>query len=194
MTHLKLEPYKCSGCRKTYRSFRGINRHQNRKTSRCKFCEIDFICKSLLKIHMKDQHGNMFECNLCTKSYDSSMKLSTHMHQHKMKLMRHQCESCEKSYIHKHSLKTHQTNERHGKMGSLEIETFNCDLCSKSYRSKTNFLSHQRGAHASKDLLTCRECNRSFLSRSGAILHYEYYHKNAENSYECDCCNKKNQV
>ena len=73
----------------------------------CEICEKVFNTRDKLQKHFNYNHNNtenVFNCNICTKSYETRGNLSYHM---KNVHGCHKCESCGKSFFEAGYLKFH---------------------------------------------------------------------------------------
>ena len=79
----------------------------------CEICEKVFNSKKKLKNHFSlvhDNRGKLFNCNICTKSFEIQSKLTFQIKKFHERGKAHKCGPCGKSFSRAGNLKNHITN------------------------------------------------------------------------------------
>ncbi|CAK1550195.1 unnamed protein product [Leptosia nina] len=165
---------------------------------KCTICdqEIDNLYKlreHLSKSHNKTIHndvkdylmpfkltkGDIFNCSMCTSTYETFKMLKQHMNKHYTNYI---CQKCSSSFITKRSLNAHKATHIEG--------SFKCDLCEKVFSNNMKRMDHERKSHMGcRTIGNCPFCDQSFRSYYQRNQHLVKVH-NSDAQYKCNVCSK----
>ncbi|GBM73295.1 Zinc finger protein 182 [Araneus ventricosus] len=179
------------------RKYYGERRHAQikRKIVKCHKCKENFIHKLRFKPNSSEeeeskqycdhclQKKNMFQCNLCHKSFGFKSWLAIHYRSH-LKLRPYTCELCGRSFARKQVLRCHYRTHTGEK-------PYCCDICGKNFTQKSNLIMHNR-KHLNEKLCECYMCKKIFVHRFK--IGQERYEDSAANQYYCDLCKESRDI
>ncbi|KAL7646505.1 UNVERIFIED_CONTAM: hypothetical protein RMT77_001756 [Armadillidium vulgare] len=163
----------------------------------CGICSNKFefhsdLSKHIENAHSKEERENIyrFKCVVCSKSYDSNIKLRAHMISHGPKKFK--CPHCAYSStrgkdLSKHINAKHVSNKNIYKCSECQKQfsaystfinhklrhgdkKFKCDLCDKAFYLKVRLSIHKRNCHYSNNSI-CEHCGKVFTHRDSLRDH-----------------------
>ena len=122
--HLKLRPYECDQCQKTFSRKYNLNLH----------IETQSNCNNLKK---------KYKCNECDASFEKTKYLKAHVNRIHLKIkpLKFICHECEAPFEEKKCLE-HHTNKVH-----LNLKPYECDLCKKAFFIEASLKKHRKAFH-----------------------------------------------
>ncbi|CAB3261149.1 unnamed protein product [Arctia plantaginis] len=130
-------------------------------------------------LQFKLRKGDVYDCALCTSTYETFKMLKQHMNLH---YSNYTCNKCETSFATKRSLNAHRTTHQEG--------SFKCDHCDKIFPSRAKKHYHEKIKHfGARNISNCPYCNEPFRSYYQRNQHLVKVH-NSEAQYKCNVCNK----
>ena len=119
------EPHKCNICPSTFRSRRGLRKHQRNHIFKCHVCSLAFDSSADLIVHkrihtnelskeLNHQSSQPFLCKVCNKSFNQSRNLARHELIHTGSRP-FSCRVCNKSFTQKQHLAQHELSRTHRK-------------------------------------------------------------------------------
>lgn len=103
-------PSYCRYCGKLVRSFNELQLHdctlQRAHSFVCQQCNLKFSSSQELQQHVNVAHYNIYQCNICFKTFKQKCHLLTHLAQHTGD-KRFVCSICEKAFARKDTLDVH---------------------------------------------------------------------------------------
>lgn len=146
----------------------------------CNICDINFISRTRLLEHLKDDHDatRAFKCANCNLLFSKSRTLQDHVQLiHETDKFR--CDYCGLQFQRQTSLTAHYKKHEGN-------ETFICDMCQVPYTSRKQLVKHMRihmdGLH------NCSYCDKQF-AQSGEKTKHERKH-NGIKQFQCKICEK----
>jgi uncharacterized C2H2 Zn-finger protein len=125
---------------------------------KCSTCGKETDRLSAMLRHLSSHNGARFKCDSpeCGSVFSSFDKASKHMQTvHGMTKERpFKCRICSKTFVFEEVLAKHM---------SIHKPAFMCQICGSQFRKKQHLTSHM-GFHATKALLRCSLCARSFVN------------------------------
>ena len=160
-------------------------KHLNPKLHACKECQIVFLTKAKLDIHLKIVHQKFehFSCQFCDRSFLLRIQLKNHqMREHssqKKELISNlksvyekplfKCQYCEKpAFSSRILLKDHEKKEHSNQ----------CKKCQRTFFTKAELNSHFKLVHEKSILFKCQYCEKSFSLRILLNNHERRGHSN----------------
>ncbi|XP_055689885.1 zinc finger protein 585A-like [Lutzomyia longipalpis] len=143
--HLKKDPpdFQCSHCSKTFKTKRGLRKHEKlhgEKIFKCTICEKAFSTKNYLAIHLKSHSERRdHECQECGKTFKTKNTLRQHHMIHSSEKP-HVCKICGEGFKMKGSLL------RHSKLHTKNPKNFKCAHCGEIFLGKKS-LNHHLTSH-----------------------------------------------
>lgn len=187
-------PLNCTLCpASSFKTFTQLRYHYTKEHS-CKgfvmCCNIKHLRRHKLYEHIQYHlDPGTFKCPTCTKTFNSSHNLSTHV---KMTHLteaekKHQCEKCDQKFGTPFQLKQHMI--RH--VGADE-KSFKCGECSKMFPGRPHLHSHIRFVHEKQRKYACQHCHRTFTTKVLLENHLSAAHPDggAGMRVQCHHCNK----
>jgi len=187
-THLKIKPFKCEDCGKHFGTLREYRNHMKERNYllRCKVCDVTFKCKILEQNHIREQHDNKYECEVCMEPCETRRQLYCHRKIH----FKEKCEICNREFSCKTNLQNHQVLNNHGKFSLKSYEKrFSCNDCDKVYLMKQQLGQHKWKIHVNgKKLIKfeCDLCDKTFNQKANLQTHLRGLHRNFE--FYCTLC------
>jgi PR domain zinc finger protein 5 len=140
------------------------------------------IIHSDIKDHIlqfKLKKGDVYDCAMCTSTYETFKMLKQHMNQH---YGNYTCDKCGAPFATKRSLAAHASTHQEG--------SFKCDYCDKICPSRPKKLYHEKTKHlGARNISNCPYCDEPFRSYYQRNQHLVKVH-NSEAQYKCNVCNK----
>lgn len=124
-----------------------------------------------------------FQCNQCTKSFNTNALLKEHLANH---LRRYQCTQCSYSAPYPARLKEHVLF-RH-----TESRNFECKFCDNKFKTKFLLRRHiQRHDTSEKGSEVCFLCNNVYTSFQSLNRHIRTEHLNEQIIFACHLCERE---
>ncbi|XP_063632117.1 zinc finger protein 431-like isoform X2 [Cydia splendana] len=164
----------------------------------CTLCDEKMDNLSVLKTHLVKVHnktiyndikdhilqfklkkGDVYDCALCTSTYETFKMLKQHMNKH---YANYTCKKCDTAFATKRSLNSHRSTHLEG--------SHKCPHCDKVFASKSKQHYHVKTKHlGSRNVSNCPFCNEPFRSYYQRNQHLVKVH-NSEAKYKCNVCDK----
>ncbi|XP_036341425.1 zinc finger protein 614-like isoform X2 [Rhagoletis pomonella] len=119
-------------------------------------------------------------CEKCGKTM-TRKALRKHKYIHKPKI--YLCQACPRKFNDERALRKHEETHKEHR------ERYPCDKCGRSFASPYYLQTHlQTHENNRKPMFHCKQCDKSFLNKSGLSIH-ELHHKGI--TIECNICQKR---
>ncbi|KAJ8921216.1 hypothetical protein NQ315_013688 [Exocentrus adspersus] len=146
----------------------------------CSLCGTTFCNKYLLKRHLQNVHATekKFKCDVCTRSFASSVYLNAHKRYHKGDRS-HICSSCGKAICT--TMKKIHANKR----------AYRCEICPKAFNTSSDLHKHKICVHLDRSMwkYVCTYCERRFPLKTNLDTHVKTH--TGEKNYACHLCDRK---
>lgn len=216
--------WKCSECLKEFKTSRQFRNHTSRNHRLGKFdtekstvkqptqCTISldrFPSRKMLENHSRERHlheqrankgTNEYECDLCSKKFNTKNKIRQHLTTHNIedrrkflcvacgnqfvtkfglnqhiraihdKEQRFQCTKCDRRFAHNHNLKTHM-NRHNG------IRPYSCKVCTKTFYDSSTLNVHTKSVHSATNAYVCSICSKAFNRNGNLKIHLAKTHQ-----------------
>ena len=205
--HEKLcaKPFKCKLCSKVFDSEMSLNDHvQNfqHKELKCDKCDKRFTSYRRFRNHMSE-HNKPHKCHLCTRGFDSMLKLESHIkfdqhtplicnicsresttyYRHIEHLREHtrifKCQVCQKGFKTQERLDKHLETPKH--------KSLICKLCFDEFPTYGKFHSHMQTHENAEKVFKCKECPKITKTLEGLKSHEQTH---SGRNYLCTLCDK----
>ena len=95
-----------------------------------------------LPITILDLDTNIYECYICTLSFNYISDLKQHTYSEHPEILRykHVCNNCGKVFPKIHNLKQHSSH--------CKVKKYKCNKCPSNFEYKKNLLRHYKNKHA----------------------------------------------
>ncbi|XP_029954148.1 zinc finger protein 646 [Salarias fasciatus] len=187
-THFAFKRHSCQNCGKRFRGKKqllahvcgslrkdraGGRRALKPRSFKCKECRRVFLSSDQLAEHTCDgpsagedaspsKEERPFTCNICNRSYRHAGSLLNHKNTHKTGHFI--CTFCSKPFTNPMALRNHTRIH-------TQKKKFVCLTCGKAFRLASILHNHQKVHNRAASHLSCAECGKSFLGRSGLKRH-----------------------
>ena len=137
----------------------------------CTFCDFTSISKQGLKTHIARKHTKLEKevypkaCDLCEKTFETSIKMKEHLKTHSYKKMIFKCEECDFFGPNELSMEVHT--------GKFHAEIIECGLCEFKAESLENLDAHLQTC----EIFDCNKCEKRFNSFPKLKTHLDGKHK-----------------
>ena len=74
----------------------------------CKICDVSFISKKSLKMHIQSDHRHKIKCESCDQTFKKNCDLESHIERNHDSVEKFKCDKCDKCFVLKWRLKKHQ--------------------------------------------------------------------------------------
>ena len=157
----------------------------------CKQCEKFCVSKKDLSFHYSSEHQElkMFHCNICAKSFGTSIRLIYHIKRHKYLIetnaneKKYKCEFCGKLFFREQQVKNRIHIVHEGR------KDFKCESCGKFFSESNNLKKHIDRIHKGHSNYKCEFCEKSFYGEGELKIHTKRIHDGQKN-HQCDICSK----
>jgi hypothetical protein len=144
-------------------------RENGGSTFQCQQCSKCFDSKRKLTRHIYTVHREKKRCcEVCGKRFAYPTHLKTHLLAHSSE-PQFECPDCHKKYFHQTGLVFHIKSVHQG-------ITFKCDLCGKVFMHRTTLVKHTRLTHGGSQRLECSLCHKTFRYKHGLLTHIKNIH------------------
>ena len=136
--------------------------------------------RDILKESVNISNEELHQCSICTKSFQSSRRLSIHVaaaHEEKKPI---KCYICEVSFSER-KLKAHFASAHGGN------KPFKCTICDLSYSWKGYLKTHLKTVHEKKKPFKCSQCDACFSLNGTLENHIANVHEKKRPSLCSDC-------
>lgn len=137
--------------------------HFNR---RCTLCGEAFADEKTIKKHITTFHFNELtdnSCRICGKQCKDQRSLLKHAWDHS-KEKKHACVNCGKNFHNKARLRRHMQSHRN--------KSVTCNICGDVFADGRSLMNHRHShTNISGRQFPCRECGKTFGSRSSQQIH-----------------------
>ncbi|KAJ8679355.1 hypothetical protein QAD02_015142 [Eretmocerus hayati] len=171
--------WRCEFCKKSYEieyAYKMHIRRHTRENPSCSICGKSYTKGKRLRNHMKtherEQPGqNVFSCTLCSRRFQSKVKLNAHSRYHKRERM-FLCKVCNQEVRGQRNFLTH--NKKHLRKTPERYSPV-CDICGTHFKTEYTMGIHRR-THADMSRTSpCEFCGRSFYQESSLNLHMKQH-------------------
>ncbi|CAF4888794.1 unnamed protein product [Pieris macdunnoughi] len=180
------EALRCCICDGVFHKFKSLLEHMNvhYRNYVCKDCDAGFVNRSNLTQHAKRHQLGTFNCDFCSKVFDTFRKKRSHekcVHTHSHSL--NKCGYCNEKF------RDYSRKEKHliDVHGVINKET-KCQACDKTFKNQKEYNSHIKRLHLMDKRHKCSECDMAFYT-SGELKNHAVKHT-GERSFVCDVCHK----
>ncbi|XP_041634049.1 zinc finger protein 37-like [Cheilinus undulatus] len=172
----------CHLCGKGFRYIGSLMKHikAHDKNIDCSVCGVACQSNEDLIDHMKVKHSIAYLCNICGKTFASSLCLQLHEKIH-AEVRDFTCQECGKTFYRKDHLVVHVRTHSGEK-------PYHCDVCGKAFSQSQNLTIHKR-RHSGEKPYHCATCGKFFCSGGQLKMHMLYHSE--EKLYPCDICGKR---
>ncbi|KAJ3633717.1 hypothetical protein MTP99_010648 [Tenebrio molitor] len=145
----------------------------------CTECNIIFIKKEELDVHMQDHLKSMggIVCKICLKKFSKQAHLNRHLKIHSQNKP-HVCPTCKKGFVRAEQLNNHM-NIHSG------IKPHVCAICLKGFNQISNLKDHMRTHNGEKPFL-CSTCGKGF-NQLGNLRQHTIRHSGIK-AHLCSTC------
>ncbi|XP_003742458.1 zinc finger protein 572-like [Galendromus occidentalis] len=176
---IKGQPLKCSTCRKTFSTRRGLIQHQLQytieKSRFCYYCAKGFGSDSAEKEHQRSHSPGVAECWMrcpaCRKSFPNEDALRIHSVFH-LKLSADRFIAPDPGMALANHARKYFQARKHSQSSSLKRrrprKKYSCEHCDKVYVSKMTLRWHERHHRLP---FSCRACTRSYSTLCALLAH-----------------------
>lgn len=191
-THFAYKRHLCQNCGKRFRGKKQLLSHicgnlrkdraggrrlLKSRSFKCKECRRVFLSGDQLADHLCDgppagqdaavgespsKEERPFTCNICNRSYRHAGSLLNHKNTHKTGHFI--CTFCSKPFTNPMALRNHTRIH-------TQKKKFVCLTCGKAFRLASILHNHQKVHNRAASHLSCADCGKSFLGRSGLKRH-----------------------
>ena len=155
-------------------------KHLNPKLHACQECQIVFLTKAKLDIHLKIVHQKSihFSCQFCNRSFLLRIQLKNHqMKEHSCQT--NFCKTCQIAFFTKAELNSHLKSVH-------EKPLFKCQYCEKPAFSLRILLNdHRMKEHSNQ----CKKCQRTFFTKAELNSHLKSVHEKPV-LFKCQYCDQ----
>lgn len=150
------------------------NERMPRKLYSCNVCDKKFPLVSMMKMHIRQHHGNEDDDELtceCGKILANKASFARHINMHTKETLT-ECDVCHKEFHDKSTLRRH-------KLIHTGVKKFACDKCDKKYTRKDKLKAHVIAHHGGDEIFTCSICSKKFMGND-AFSQHSKIHENTE--------------
>ena len=180
--HLKIKPYKCGICEKSFSRAEHVKIHNEGVHSEkvnCGHCKKELKNKITLKAHMKRLHPNtnkLYQCDMCENTYTTISALTVHKKAVHEKKYHVKCDFCDLEVCNRTALKSHIKVQHKGEIQKRSMDRkVNCNLCGKRMFSLCSLNKHLTQVHKVK-AYKCFQCKDLFAGLDDLKLHLQIAH------------------
>ncbi|CAG4974598.1 unnamed protein product [Colias eurytheme] len=184
------KPFKCKYCEYACRDSSTLRKHEERHRGKvpvfkCKVCDKQYTRKSVLKVHVTEEHFNMDTknkpCEICGKMFRDNTSRNVHVRVVHKQSYAVQCDVCGIYLSNKYNLMQHLRTH-------VDYRPYKCDFgdCKKAFKDKSTLKKHVILHYPSKHY-ECHICGRRF-SRLSRFNRHSRQHEVKVKSVVCDYC------
>lgn len=176
------ENHCCNVCGSTFAEALDLLAHAEIHTRvisyKCTLCGEQFMEDQRIRQHITTVHAKEITehtCRLCGKHCKDERSLLKHAWDHS-KEKNHSCMKCGKTFFNKARLKRHMQSHRN--------KSVLCNICGESFPDGRSLMNHRHShTNVSGRQFPCRECGKTFGSRSSQQIHMRIHTGNDFYSY-----------
>lgn len=162
-SHIGIETFSCTTCRKMFKSKAILDTHVRQKHSTvkwsCEICFNEFATESSLKGHYRiHSNDRPFPCTLCDKIFRHSSNLQQHLYVHKNQ-RQYKCLYCSMTFFRSNTLQEHQRIHKN-------VRPYVCKFCKKEFRQGNVLQKHVQAMH-----LSCDKCGTVVGKKTNLLVH-----------------------
>lgn len=162
------------GCRLTFRTYRGLNRHvravhNQGNAFHCPHCPRKLFSENKLELHLLG-HEHPAECDICQRKFADKTSLVSHMQMH-YKSAIFPCKECGRMF------RTKGVRYRHMQVvhGKGRPESYICEQCGLHVRNKQQLQRHMI-THTDSRPYKCDLCGQFFRDQKYVATHIQRIH------------------
>ncbi|XP_030033817.1 zinc finger protein 260 isoform X2 [Manduca sexta] len=125
-------------------------------------------------------YGDVLECAVCSKNYESFKLLQEHMNNHYRNFA---CSICNAAFVNSRTLRAHSSRHKQGDFG--------CEYCGKVFDTHTKRVNHEKFVHIGDHRRNkCVHCSEKFVSYKKKMDHMVTQHGVQARVLRCMACDK----
>ncbi len=155
----------------------------------CTDCEYVGMSREAFYRHkLKYHRDHKYICSVCGKTFSTTKDFKQHQAYH---TDRFSCEICHKVLRSKQAMNYHRqvVHEGRTEMRLAKKRNMLCNICGRAFNSKRDFDVHVNREHKHVRPYACRECGKSFYSKTTLSQHQVSHSQ--EEKYHCENCGKR---
>ena len=125
-----------------------------------------------------------YQCNQCNKTFQLSGTLKRHTRNVHTTREREKCPYCKKTSKNNRSLVEHKKTRHRDHKNQYKYKQ-----CNQVFQYMLELRRHINSTHSTKPGRECRDCKKTFNSRSALGEHRKREHGDCEKLYKCSQCN-----
>ena len=184
--------YTCDICMK---SVRNLEKHiklycvavkkKNEKEHTCEICDKTFSTSITLSEHLENVHEctQKLQCDTCMKIFSRKADLNKHTVRVHVKTHSLKCKHCEKAFKIPGNLNRH-IRESHEK-----VKNHNCEICEATFTRLIHLRDHIKHKHFNEKTHPCKVCGQFFNNGGALYNHVNNVHN--EINFLCAICEKQ---
>lgn len=187
--HLKLKPYACPQCPKSFALEKNLTVHVStvhggERLHVCTRCNKAFSQKSSLKLHISTVHedGRTHVCPQCNRSFAQLIALTKHISGVHDGSKNYGCGECQRRFVTKSDLQRHVAGVHR------KLKPYQCTICKKTFSQKGHLSMHAKSVHNGAKV-ACSLCDKQFSTTSNLQKHISIVH-NGEKVHKCPECGR----
>ncbi|XP_048480111.1 zinc finger protein 62 homolog isoform X2 [Plutella xylostella] len=184
--------YTCRFCAYRHHSESQMQWHIRRyhKAHECRECNIKFTRYYTYNKHLKRVHGEVIQCDFCSKIFTAKEALKRHITNiHQGLAPVYECNVCEKKYKSKVNFKNH-TKAAHSTNDDAAPPAY-CVDCKQHFKNESILKLHlQMSKKHAAPRYECDHCGVKSVNKAGLQYHIDSTHMKIPR-YECETCDQK---
>ncbi|XP_061725551.1 zinc finger protein 816-like isoform X1 [Cydia pomonella] len=179
---------KCVVCAKIFTKFRSLQEHMNVhfRNYICDVCETGYPNKRMLVQHYNMHKTGVFNCEYCTKSFNTEQKKKLHerfVHIYANSNFLNKCGICKERF------KCYRTKEHHMLAIHGVSSAVKCQACEKTFKNQRLLTIHVQRDHLMQRPHKCTICDMSFFEKQELKNHSVKHTGSRE--FRCEICSKE---
>ncbi|XP_068625801.1 uncharacterized protein [Battus philenor] len=147
----------------------------------CEICGSGFMTLRLLKKHLEVHESGNFPCDRCSKTFNTSHKLSLHVRGVHLKQYPRRCPMCPERFNSNYSRTKHLQD-----VHNQATRVHKCKICGRAFNLKYHLVCHTRSVHLQERNHQCKVCLQRFCNKETLKRHMVIH--TGEKNYKCEMC------